>query len=110
MEDMRSDNNFKNLQDLSTLPMKLVETKMDVAYLFVLLLIKLILILPVATTSVERVFSGMTFVKNKLRNRIGDQPLNDCLVTFKEKEMFLQVSDDDIAHRFEDMKTRRKIN
>ncbi|XP_042056351.1 uncharacterized protein LOC121800929 [Salvia splendens] len=110
MEDMRRDNDFQNLQDLSSLSMKLVETKRDVAYPFVLLLIKLILILPVATASVERVFSGMTFVKNKLRNRIGDKPLNDCLVTFIEKEMFVQVSDDDIVHRFEEMKARRKIN
>ncbi|XP_042059346.1 uncharacterized protein LOC121803816 [Salvia splendens] len=110
MKDIRRDNDFQNLQDLSSLSMKLVETKRDVAYPFVFLLIKLILILPVATASVERVFSGMAFVKNKLRNRIGDKPLNDCLVTFIEKEMFLQVSDDDIAHRFEEMKTRRKIN
>ena len=82
--------------------MKLVEIKRDVAYHFVFLLIKLILILSVATASVERVF--------KLRTRISDQPLNDCLVTFIEKEFFLQVSDDDIAHRFEKMKARRKIN
>ncbi|XP_042033640.1 uncharacterized protein LOC121780185 [Salvia splendens] len=100
MEDMRRDNDFQNLQDLSSLSMKLVETKRDVAYPFVFLLIKLILI----------VNSGMAFVKNKLRNRIGDKHLNDCLVTFIEKEMFLQVSDDDISHRFEEMKTRRKIN
>ncbi|XP_042041372.1 zinc finger MYM-type protein 1-like [Salvia splendens] len=65
MEDMRRDNDFQNLQDLSSLSMKLVETKRDVAYPFVFLLIKLILILLVATASVERVFSGMTFV-NKL--------------------------------------------
>ncbi|XP_041995880.1 zinc finger MYM-type protein 1-like [Salvia splendens] len=110
MEDVRRDNDFQNLQDLSSLSMKFVETNRDVAYPFVFLLIKLILILPVATASVERVFSGMTFVKNKLRNKIGDKPSNDCLVTFIEKEMFLQVSDDDIAHRFEEMKTRRKIN
>ncbi|XP_047978826.1 zinc finger MYM-type protein 1-like [Salvia hispanica] len=71
---------------------------------------KLILILPVATASVERVFSGMTFVKNKLRNRRGDQSLNDCLVTFIEKDIFLQVSDDAVVKRFEEMKTRRKIN
>ncbi|XP_047979188.1 uncharacterized protein LOC125221103 [Salvia hispanica] len=66
LEDMRRDNDFQNLQDLSSLSMKLVETQRDVAYPFVFFLIKLILILPVATASVERVFSGMTFVKNKL--------------------------------------------
>jgi hypothetical protein len=42
-------------------------------------------LLPVATASVEKVFSVMNFVKNKLRNRMGDHYLNDCLVTFIEK-------------------------
>ncbi|XP_042012325.1 zinc finger MYM-type protein 1-like [Salvia splendens] len=108
--DMRSDEDFLNLRDISSLLVKLVETKRDVVYSRVVLLIKLILIIPVATASVERVFSGMTFVKNKLRNRMGDQPLNDCLITLIEKDVFLQVSDDDIVNRFEEMKTRRKIN
>ncbi|XP_057793165.1 uncharacterized protein LOC131009774 [Salvia miltiorrhiza] len=110
MEDMRRDNEFQNLDDISSLSMKLVETKRHMTYPLVFLLIKLILILPVATASVERVFSGMTYVKNKLRNSMGDQVLNDCLVTFIEKYMFLQVSDDEVVKRFEEMKTRRKIN
>ncbi|XP_042043557.1 uncharacterized protein LOC121789091 [Salvia splendens] len=104
--DMRSDEDFQNLRDISSLLVKSVETKRDVVYSHVVLLIKLILILPVATASIERVFSGMTFVKNKLRNRMGDQHLNDCLVTFIEKDVFLQVSDDDVVNRFEEMKTR----
>ncbi|KAG6424234.1 hypothetical protein SASPL_114649 [Salvia splendens] len=95
-----------NLRDISSLLVKLVETKRDVIYSRVVLLLKLILILLVATVSVERVFFGMTFVKNKLRNRMSDQPLNDCLVTFIEKDVFLQVSDDDIVNRFEEMETR----
>jgi hypothetical protein len=42
----------------------------------------------VATTSVERVFSAMTFVKNKLRSKMGDNLLDDCLVTFVERDIF----------------------
>ena len=34
------------------------------------------------------VFSAMNFVKNKLRDSMGDQYLNNCLVTFIEKEFF----------------------
>jgi hypothetical protein len=56
----------------------------------VYMLLKLVLVLPVATASVERVFSIMNYVKNKLRNNIGDQYLNDCLVTSVEREFFLQ--------------------
>ena len=58
------------------------------------------LILPVATTLVERIFSAMTYVKNKLRNSMGNSRLNHCLVTMIEKEYFVQVRDDDVLKRF----------
>ena len=51
-------------------------------------LLKLALILKVATASVERVFSAMKVVKSNLCNKMGDQWLNDRLVTYIEKEMF----------------------
>jgi hypothetical protein len=53
-----------------------------------------VLLLPIATASVQRVFSAMNYVKNKLRNNMGEQYLNDCLVTFIEKEFFLLVADE----------------
>jgi hypothetical protein len=46
-------------------------------------------------------------VKNKLRNRMGDQYLNDCLVTFIEREFFLQVKDNDIINRYQSMNDRK---
>jgi hypothetical protein len=67
------------------------------------MLLKLILLLPVATTNVERVFSTMTLVKNKLRNSTGDDLLNHCVVTFIEREVFLKVSEDDIVQSFTGM-------
>lgn len=75
----------------------------------VYLLVRLVLILPVATASVERVFSAMTYVKNKLRNSMGDQLLNDSLVTFIERNLFAKVSDNDVLERFQSMKTRRML-
>ncbi|XP_057802841.1 uncharacterized protein LOC131018137 [Salvia miltiorrhiza] len=92
MEVMRRDDEFKNLEDISSLSMKFVETKRHMTYPLVFLLIKLVLILLVATASMERVFSGMTYVKNKLRNSMGDQVLYDCLVTFIEKDMLISTS------------------
>lgn len=62
---------------LSTFSTMLVETNRSVTYNLIYKLFKLVLILPVATTSVERVFSSMTFVKNKLLNQMGNQLLND---------------------------------
>jgi hypothetical protein len=49
----------------------------------------------------------MNYVKNKLRNKIGNQYLNDCLVTFIGREFFLQVKDKDIINRFQTIKNRR---
>ena len=51
-------------------------------------LLKLVLLLPVATASVESVFSAMVFVKTKLGNKMGDSLLDDCLVTFIERDFF----------------------
>ena len=90
VDDMRKDEMFKGLDNLVDLSVKLVETKRDEVYHWVCLLIKLVLLLPVATASVERIFSAMTFIKNKLRNKMGDNLLDDCLVTFIERDIFLQ--------------------
>ena len=85
IDDMRNDDRFTDLQNLGQLSMKLVETKKSVLYKLVYLLLKLVLLLPVATASVERVFSAMKIVKKTyLRTTMGDQLLNDCLVTYIE--------------------------
>ncbi|XP_039060486.1 uncharacterized protein LOC120204474 [Hibiscus syriacus] len=54
--DMRRDDRFWVLKDMGELSMKLVETKKHQVYQQVYLLIKLVLILPVATASVEEHF------------------------------------------------------
>ena len=53
---MRHDGRFKGLDNIVDLSVKLVETKRHKVYDMVYLLLKLILLLPVATASVERVF------------------------------------------------------
>lgn len=50
-------------------------------------LLKLALALLVATTSVERAFSTMNFVKSQLCNKVSDEWLNDLLVTFIKKDV-----------------------
>jgi hypothetical protein len=54
----------------------------------------------VATSSVERAFSVMNFVKNMLRNRMSDDLLDDCLVTFIEWDVLLNVKEKDIIDSF----------
>ncbi|XP_039026246.1 uncharacterized protein LOC120159751 [Hibiscus syriacus] len=106
--DMRRDDRFWVLKDMGELSMKLVETKKHQVYQQVYLLIKLVLILPVATASVEKTFSKMNIVKNKLRNSIGDQFLNDCLVTYIERDVLVQIDDEKILKRFQGMKAHRE--
>ena len=106
--DMRRDERFRKVKNIVDLSIMLVETNKSVTYNLVYKLLKLVLILPVATASVERVFSSMTCVKNKLRNKMGNQLLNDCLVTFIEREFFFEVKDDVVISCFQAM-TKRMV-
>jgi hAT family C-terminal dimerisation region len=73
IHDLQNDEQFSQLNGMGDLAKKLVEKKKDVLYPLVYRLIKLVLILPVATASVERMFSAMNIIKTRLRNRMGDQ-------------------------------------
>ncbi|KAI8572728.1 hypothetical protein RHMOL_Rhmol01G0222200 [Rhododendron molle] len=63
---MRNSDEFSRLNGLTDLSEKMVETGREKLYPLVYLLLTLALILPVATASVERVFSAMNIVKNRL--------------------------------------------
>lgn len=67
---------------------------------------KLALILPVATASVDRVFSTMKYVKSQLSNKMGNQWLIDRLVTYIERDVFKTISNDAILTHFQQMKNR----
>ncbi|XP_078178591.1 uncharacterized protein LOC144572793 [Carex rostrata] len=105
--DLKSNSDFLELRGLVELSQKLVEKKKHIVYPLVYKLVKLTLILPVATASVERVFSAMNVVKNDSRNSMGDQWLNDCLVTYIERDLFKGVNNERIMQRFQHMKNRR---
>ena len=66
----------------------------------------LALILLVATVTVERAFSTMNIIKNRLHNKIGDQWMNDCLVTYIEKDIFKAIKCEEIMQWFQNMKNR----
>jgi hypothetical protein len=109
IDDVRKDGKFKNLRSLAELSMMLVKTDKISRYDIVYKLLKLVLVLPVATAGVERVFSIMNLIKNKRRSKMGQNYLNGCLVTFIEREFFLQANDGDIISYFQNMKDRRVI-
>ena len=78
--DMRKYEMFKNLNNCVDLLVKFVETKRDKVYCWVYLLIKLVLLLLVTSVNVKSIFSTMTFIKNRLTNKMGDNLLDYCLV------------------------------
>jgi hAT family C-terminal dimerisation region len=109
IHDVRLDNRFHDVQNLNELSKKLVETKKDSVYSYVYLLLKLALILPVTTSTIERAFSAMNIIKTKLRNRMCDSWMNDCLIIYIEKDMFDTILNVDIMQNYQKMKTRRQV-
>lgn len=49
----------------------------------------------------------MNIVKSKLRNKIGDQWLNDYFLTYIESELFEQIDNDVVIERFQNMRIRK---
>ena len=74
----------------------MIEMKKNISYPLVCSLVTLALILLIATATVEIVFSAMNIIKNRLRNQIGDQWMNDCLVTYIENDIFKSIKCEEI--------------
>lgn len=55
----------------------------------------------------EKAFLTMNIVKSKLRNKIGDQWLNDYFLTYIESELFEQIDNDVVIERFQNMRIRK---
>ena len=74
----------------------MVEMKNDVLYPLFYMLVTSTLILQVVTATVERKFSIMNIIKNWLHNWIGDQWINDYLVTYIDKNIFKTIECEEI--------------
>ena len=83
-----------------------VQKRYHLTFPLVYRLITLALTLPVATASVERVFSAMKIIKSDLRNKIGDDWLNDLMICYVEKEIFAKIDDKKIMLRFHSYSNR----
>jgi len=76
-----------------------VETHRHKVYDLVYLLLKLVLLLSVTTTSVERAFSTISLVETKSRNKMISL-LDDWLVSFIERDILDEVDEDGIIKTF----------
>jgi hypothetical protein len=70
--DLCNDDEFSDIEGIVSLTEKMIKTK-NLLFTLVYMLIKLSLLLPIATATVERVFSVMHIDKSRLRNRMGDK-------------------------------------
>lgn len=89
VSEMRMKGTFSKLQNIGDLAKKMIEVGYQKRLSLLYLLIELILVFPVAITNVERASSVMNIIKLKLRNKMGDEFLSDCLVCCIEKELFM---------------------
>ena len=49
----------------------------------------------------------MNIVKKKLRNKMGDQFMSDCLICFVERDIFSTIGNDEVFDLFKKMKDRQ---
>ncbi|XP_023750521.1 uncharacterized protein LOC111898857 [Lactuca sativa] len=101
------DEGFANLKGIADLSHLMVETGKHRSFPLVYRLLKLPLVLPVATATIERCFSAMKLLKTELRNKIGDDFMNDALTYSVEKEALVDVRIERVMERFQKMGKRR---
>lgn len=101
---LRLDKPSRNYRELETL-LKRWLLQENILFFLIGLLIKLFLILSVATATVQIAFSIMKIIiKSSLCNRIWNKQLNNCLVTYIERDLFANVSNEAIMHQFQNIK------
>ena len=89
--DLRGNDEFSSIEGIASFVEKMVKTKKNLIFPLVYMFIKLSLLLPIVTVTVERVFSAMHIVKNRLRNRMWDKWINGNLVVYIEKYIFNKI-------------------
>ncbi|XP_022880653.1 zinc finger MYM-type protein 1-like [Olea europaea var. sylvestris] len=92
---------------LSDLCRELVASRRSESYVVLTKLICLVLTLPISTATVERAFSAMKHVKTKIRNKMDDGFLADCLTLNIEREFSMNLDLDSIVDEFYALKHRR---
>jgi hypothetical protein len=85
---MKRHDEFRVCYDIASLAKKMFELERHIMFPLVYRLIELALLLPMATTSVERAFSAMKIIKTELRNKMSDGWLNDLMVCYIEGRIF----------------------
>jgi len=92
---------------ISELYRGLAETNKSQHYHLIDRLIRLILTLPVFTTTIDRTFSAMKHVKTVLLNKIKEELLADSMMIYIERELVEDIDSDSIINEFYSTKHQR---
>ncbi|KAK9993339.1 hypothetical protein SO802_023042 [Lithocarpus litseifolius] len=99
---------FQNMGTISELCRELEILEKSKFYHLIDRLIRLVLTIPVSTTTTERVFSAIKLLKTRLRNRMEDELLADNMIVYIEKEIAGNFTMEMIMDEFYSMKNRRQ--
>ena len=92
---------------ISELCRGLAETNKSQHYHLIDRLIRLVLTLPVFTTTIDRTFSAMKHVKTVLLNKIKEEFLADSMMIYIERELVEDIDSDSIIDEFYSTKHQR---
>ncbi|XP_044948034.1 uncharacterized protein LOC123397566 [Hordeum vulgare subsp. vulgare] len=107
LKNIRRSEDFNGCRDVSTLARLMVQTTKHTSFQLVYRLLELALILRVANTFVEQIFSAMKTIKRDLHTKLSNEWLNDLMVCYCEKEIFRSIHDDQIMIEFPKMRDRK---
>jgi len=92
---------------ISELCRGLAETNKSQHYHLIDRLIRLVMTLPVFTTTIDRTFSTMKHVKTVLLNKIKEEFLADFMMIYIERELGEDIDSDSIIDEFYSTKHQR---
>lgn len=104
--DARQTSRLNNLSIIQELCSSLVATEKKQIYYLIDRLLRLIMTLPVSTTTTERSFSAMKIIKTRLRNKMKVGFLGDSMVISIEREIVANIDSETIINNFKLLKNR----
>jgi hypothetical protein len=106
VEASRTDD-LKRIATLAELCQCLIDTGRHRVFHLVDRFLRLLLTLPVSTSSAERAFSTLKIIKTRLRNKMEDDFLSNNMIVHIEGKLLKDYSYEDIIADFNDVKDRK---
>ncbi|XP_058783208.1 uncharacterized protein LOC131657874 [Vicia villosa] len=107
--DARQASSLNNLSTIQELCSSLVAIEKKEIYYLIDRLLRLIMTLPVSTTTTERSFSTMKIIKTRLRNKMEADFLGDSMTVNIEREIAASIDSETNIDDFKLLKTRRAL-